>query len=240
MRAPVGGLDPANIGQPIFAMGAALDMDRAINFAQTTAMGIQAAPYACPQLAEINRAASEFSHELKSVPPELGKARGFALVVDDLSIAGFLPTNVRGYLSVGFADTKKLISNLQAIPPFSGVTLSDDGVPHSLPDGTIPFLNGVAHGIQAGKGGVIALGKDAESRVKALLNEPASSDPPLMLMAYDMGRFGELMSQISGATGGMPDEVKLAMDVYKSMGLVTSDARASERGIVMSTSMKLR
>lgn len=240
MRTPVGGLDPANIGQPIFAMGAALDMNRALSFAQTTAAGIQATPYACPQLAELNRAASEFSHELKSTPPELWTARGFALVLDDLKLAGFLPSDVRGYLSVGFTDTKKLISNLQALPPFTNITLTDDGVPHTLPNGTIPFLSDVAHGLQAGKGGVIALGKDAESRVKAILNEPASSDPPLMLVAYDMGRFGDLIGQVSSAAGSMPEELKLVMDIYKSMGLITYDARANERGLVMTTGVKLR
>lgn len=240
MRTPVGGLDLANIGEPMLAWGMALDMDRALGFAQNTAMGIQAAPFACPQLAELNAAASDLTREFKSVPPEMWKARGFSLVVDDLTLAGFLPTNIRGYLSVGFTDTKKILSTMQTLPPFQGTALSDDGSVHTLPNGAIPFLNDVAYSIQSGKGAALALGKDADTRVKALLNEPPSSDPPLMVMVYDMSRFGTLMSQVSGAAGGMPSELEMLMDFYKSMGVVTYDARASERGVVMTTHMKLR
>lgn len=240
MRAPVGGLDPASIGEPIFAMGAALDMDRALAFAQNTAMAIQSAPYACPQLAELNTAASDFSRELKSTPPELWKARGGALVLDDLKLAGFLPSEVRGYVSIGFTDTKALLNAARQIPTLQSLALSDDGSVHSLPDGTIPFLNGLAYGVQAGRGGVLAIGKDSEARVKALLAEPASSDPPLMVMVYDMHRFGELMGQVTSATGSMPGEMQMIMDFYKSVGVVTYDAHASERGVVMTTRMKLR
>lgn len=240
MRAPVGGLDLTTIGAPMFAMGAALDMDRALSFANTTAIAVQTAPFACPQLAELNRAAADFSAELKSVPPELWKARGFAMVLDDLTLAGFLPTNIRGYLSIGFTDTKQLMTSARVLPGFQNAgLLTDDGVPRTLPSGTIPFLNDLAYGVQAGKGAALALGKDAEARVKALLQEPASSDPPLMVMAYDMARFGTLMSQVSGAAGGMPSEMQLLLDFYKSIGVVTYDARATARGLVMTTSMKL-
>lgn len=240
MRAPVGGLDLANIGEPLFAMGMALDMDRALAFAQNTAVAVQTAPFACPHLADLNEAASEFSRDFKTVPPELWKARGFSLVVDDLTVAGFIPTNIRGYLSVGYTDTKKIISTLQALPPFSSNPLTDDGSVHALPDGAIPFLSDTSYGIQTGKGVAFALGKDSEARVKLLLNEPAASDPPLMVMVYDMSRFGTLMSQFSSTAGGMPPELQMAMDFYKSMGLVTYDAHAGERGVVMTTRMKLR
>jgi hypothetical protein len=61
-----------------------------------------------------------------------------------------------------------------------------------------------------------------------------------MVMVYDMSRFGTLMSQVSSAAGGMPSELEMLMDFYKSMGVVSYDARASERGVVMTTHMKLR
>lgn len=239
MRAPVGGLDPANMGSPIFAMGMALDMDRALNFAQTTAMAVQAKPFACPHLSELNNAASDITREFKTIPPELWKARGFAFALDDLTMAGFLPSNMRGYASVAYSDTKLLMEQARKIPPFTSENLVDDGSAHPLPNGAIPFLSDLAYGFQANKGGVIAIGKDAESRVKALLNEPAASDPPLMAMVYDMGRFSDLMNQISSAAGGLPGEMQGLMAFYKALGVVNYDIRASERGLVMSTSMKL-
>jgi hypothetical protein len=240
MRAPVGGLDPANMGTPIFAMGMALDMDRALNFAQTTAMAVQAKPFACPQLGELNNAASDITREFKSIPPELWKAHGFAFALDDLTMAGFLPSNMRGYLSVGYSDTKLLLEQARKVPPFQSETLVDDGSAHPLPNGAIPFLSDIAYGFQANKGGAIALGKDAEARVKALINEPPASDPPLMVMVYAMYRFSDLMGQISSAAGGLPTEMQGLMDFYKSLGVMNYDLRANERGLVMTTRMKLR
>ena len=139
-------------------------------------------------------------------------------------------TRVKSF-SIGFTDTKQLMTSARVLPGFqNAAVLTDDGVPRTLPSGTIPFLNDLAYGVQAGKGAALALGKDAEARVKALLHEPASSDPPLMVMAYDMARFGTLMSQVSGAAGGMPSEMQLLLDFYKSIGVVTYDARATARG----------
>lgn len=240
MRAPVGGLDPATMGSPIFAMGMALDMNRALKFAQTTVMAVQAAPFACPQLAELNNQATAITREFKTVPTELWNARGFAFVLDDLTMAGFLPSNVRGYLSVGYSDTKLLMEQAKKVPPFASENLVDDGSAHPLPNGAIPFLSDIAYSFQATKGAAIALGKDAEARVKALLNEPATSDPPLMLTVYDMHRFSELMSQVSSANGGLPEAMQGLMSAYKAFGRVSSELRANERGLVVTTSMKLR
>ena len=44
---------------------------------------------------------------------------------------------------------------------------------------------------------------------------------------------------LAGAAGGMPSEMQLLLDFYKSIGVVTYDARATARGLVMTTSMKL-
>jgi hypothetical protein len=58
-------------------------------------------------------------------------------------------------------------------------------------------------------------------------------------MIYDMGRFGELMSQVMGGLGQNVPEMQALIEFYKAAGPILYDVRASERGIVMNTSMKL-
>ncbi len=238
MRVAVPGLSMDQMGPAMFALGAGLDMDRALNFAQNKAAEISTAPYTCPELAEINRVAGNFGSDLKQAPPELWKARGFALVVDDFKMAGFLPGELRGFLTVAMTDNQGLLTPLKAVPGFAGIT--DDGTVNAIPDGTIPFVNGISFMARAGQGATMAVGPDSSERVKTLLAAPAESEPPLMLSVYDMGRFGDLMGQMMGAAGTDPPEMKFILDFYKAAGTVFYDIRANERGLVMNTSMALR
>lgn len=237
MRASVPGVDPEAMKSAVFAMGGGFDMERALTFAQTRAMAIQAAPYQCPALADLNKAASDLVGELKTTDPEVWKIRGGALVLDDLKLAGFLPSEVRGFVSLAYTDTKGLMPKLQSLV---NQPLSDDGSVSNLPDGTIPMINNVHYGLHAGRGGVLAVGPDSQARAKALLAFTDQPDPPMLVMVYDMGRFADLMNQMMSAAGTTPPEMAMFIDFYKIFGSVSYDARASERGLVMRTSMALR
>lgn len=238
MRASVPGLDAEALKTSVFAMGGGFDMERALTYAQSKSMALQSAPYACPALAELNKGMSDMAGEIKGIDPQVWKIRGGALVLDDLKLAGFMPTEVRGFASLAYSDTKTLISKVQSMSPQTVV--SDDGSVTALPSGTIPFLNDVHYGVQAGRGGAIAVGAGSQERVKALLASPDQSDPPLMLMVYDMGRFADLMNQVMSVAGESPPEMAMLMDFYRAFGTVSYDAHASERGLVMNTRMTLR
>lgn len=92
-------------------------------------------------------------------------------------------------------DTKALLEDLRAVPPFTGDPLTDDGTVTTVPDGTIPFLNNVSYGAKAGQGVVFAVGGGSKERVGELLGARAESDPSLIPVVHDMGRMGELMGQ---------------------------------------------
>lgn len=237
MRASVPGLDLESTRSAMFAMGVGFDMDRALAFAQSKAAAIATAPYTCEHLAEINRVAGSLGGEIKQLPPETWKARGFTAVVDEFKLAGALPSEIRGYLTVAFTDTQALLKPLAVMPGFADI--KDDGSVIAIPDGTIPFLNGLSFSAQAGQAAAIAVGPDSAARVKTLLAAPANADPPLMVMVYDMARFGELMSKLLGATASDTPEMKLLTDFYKATGTVVYDVRATERGVVANTRMNL-
>ena len=229
LRTGVPGLDGEHTTGALMAMGVGLDMERAFNLVTGKAAAIQAAPYACPELADLNRAAAEVAGEIKNVPAPLQKGRGFALVAENINLTGFLPTNVKGFGSISSGDTAGLIGLLRMVPPFNNNALVDDGSVKTLPDGTIPMLNNVAYGAKADQSVVFAVGAGSSERVGELLAASPQSDPPLLLMSYDMGRMGEL----TRAGDGLPrldaarDEDPRSIFIRCSGRCITTCARAS-------------
>ena len=240
MRASVPGLDSAHTSGAMLAMGGGLDMERALAFASKKAAEIVASPYACPDLADLNRAAGELGAELKNLPGPLLKGRGFAFAAEDVKFTGYMPTDIRGYATVATGDTQGLLALLRMMPPFTTQALTDDGTITTLANGTIPFINDLTFGAKAGRSVVFAVGAGSKARVGELLDASDSSDPPLMMMVYDMGRMGDMLGQVMGAVGTEPTEMKMLIDFYKVFGAVTYDVRAGERGIVANTKMTLR
>jgi len=236
MRTTVPGLEAEAMNDAMFAMGAGLDVDRALNFVQGKAVALQAAPYSCPALAGVNEGAAELVTEIKRADPAVRKSRGFAMALDEIKLVGIAPTSLRGFASVAFTDTTMLQTLLGSLTKRQ---FSDDGSIASLPDNTIPFLTDVHYALKAGLGGAIAFGAGSEARTRALLAFPEQPDPPLLVVVYDMARLAELMGGFVQDAGAL-SEMRLLIDFYKAFGSIRYDARASERGLVMSTRMSLR
>lgn len=236
MRTSVPGLDLATTKHAALAIGAGLDLERALNFARDKATLVQTTPYSCPALAQVNQAAADALVELQGVDPQLRKARGFALVLDELKLTGMVPVESRGFVSLAYTDTKAVMRWLGS---FTSQQLTDDGTISTLPDNKIPFLTGVTYGLQAGRGGVIAFGAESQARIQPLLAFPEQTDPPLMLMLYDMSRFADLLKEFTRAADSSP-EMRMLDEFYRTFGAVAYDARATERGLVITTRMTLR
>ncbi len=240
MRASMPGIDSEHTGAAMFALGGGFDMERALAFVHNKAATVQATPYACADLRDLNNAAAEVGAQLKQIPGPLQKARGFVFVAEDVKLSGFMPTDVRGYGVAATGDTEGLLGLMRMVPPFTTQALTADGTVHTIADGTIPFLTNVSYGVQAGLGAVFAAGNGSKERVGELLAAPPQADPPLMVVVYDLGRMGELMDQATTALSVKPPEMQTLINFYKSAGSVVYDIRASELGLVMNTRMTLR
>jgi len=237
MRTTVPGLDIESLRGAVFALGAGFDMERALTFAEGKATAIQSAPYRCAALHKLNELAADAVTELRGVDVEARKVRGFAVVTDELKLVGIVPTDFRGFVSVAYTDTKGLATKLTSL---SNKPVSDDGAVIALPDGTIPFVNNVHYGITPGRGGVLAVGADSEARTRSLLAFSEPADPPLFAVVYDMQRMGEIVQQMVAAAGKAEPDMALLIDIYKGFGAITYDARASARGVEISTRMLLK
>jgi len=236
MRSSVPGLDLETTKDAAFALGAGLDLERALNFARDRATLVQSAPYTCPALAEVNRAATELLAGIADLDPQLRRARGVAVVLDDLKLTGMVPVETRGFVALAYTDTREV---LRWLGSFASQPITDDGTISTLPDNKIPFLSDVAYGLQAGRGGVLVFGAGSQARAKTLIAFPEQPDPPLLLMRYDLRRFADLLKEFTRAAGDSP-EMRLLDEFYRTFGAVTYDARATERGLVVHTRLTLR
>ncbi len=236
LRASVPGLNRETFAPAMMAFGGGFDFSRALTVARSRAAALKSAPYQCPQLAELNRIDQQIEALSRNAPAELWQTRGFAMVLDDVKFAGFMPSDPRGFLSVSYTDTKGLMAALRNVPGFFGEELRDDGTIVALAAGAIPFTTAAAYKFEAGQGGIIAVGKDAEARVKNLHTAPESTDPPLLLLTYDLRRFADMLSAMNSA---LPSEANILIDVYRNFGTIEYEGNATARGLELRIEVKL-
>ncbi|HEY8377225.1 MAG TPA: hypothetical protein VIK91_12080 [Nannocystis sp.] len=240
LRASVPGLSRQFGNDALFAMGGGVHVGKAIELAVRKAQEVLKSPYQCPQLSGLNRAAEEVvKGASESLPKFVPALRGGALVLQDFKMSGFFPTTVKGFAVLATEDPSGLYEKIRAdLPTLGSYEWSDDGSVKTVPDGTVPFVNGIAYGAKAGQGIAIAVGPDSESTVKTLLSGAEVKDPPLMLMSYDLGRMMNELAGLMSLTG--QGEAAAVFDFYKMFGTTTYETSITDNGLAFRSGMKLR
>lgn len=237
LRASVPGLTKELRQEALFAMGAGADVGKAIEWALRKAGEVTKSPYQCPELKDLNELAQKLGPDASSIPKWVPQLRGFNLVLTDLKMSGIFPSSISAYGVLATGDPRGMFEALRAESPEVGAyEFSDDGKVHKLPDGTVPFVNGIAYGAQAGRGFAIAIGEGSEKKVSSLLTAPDVKDPPLAVFAYDLGRIMKLVEPLAKA--GSPDLLGL-YDLYQMFGPAGYEVFAEDRGLVFKTGVKL-
>ncbi|MDC0666646.1 hypothetical protein [Nannocystis radixulma] len=239
LRASVPGLSKELREQVIFAMGVGSDFGKSLEWMQRKGAEVTKSPYQCPELAELNQAAAKIGQDKGSFPNWIPGLRGGSLVLTDIKMAGFLPSSITGYAVLASADPKAAYEAIRGeLPAIAAYEFSDDGKVKTLPDGTVPFVNGIAYGAKAGAGIVVAVGPGSEAKVSELLAAPEAKDPPLALFAYDFGKMMEQLQPLLGMAG--QSDMTAALDIYKMFGPSGYEMYAEDRGLVFRAAMKLR
>lgn len=228
VRTKVPGLDGATGKDVMFGMGSAVDVGQALELAKAQAMIVDAAPFKCANLSWLNEAARGVIRGVPEAPPAVRGLRGFAFALEDVTMAGFLPTSVRGYATVGSADPQGLIKTIKGLGGDEAAfipDLAEEGVPQrinfaGLPI-PIPFEMFMAGRRDAGL--AITAGGDAEKRAGAILVEQ-SEVKPLFVFHMNMGRFMKLMPS------AMQDSQTAIFSILGSQGYVVD---TSDSGLVM-------
>lgn len=240
LRASVPGLTKELRQEALFAMGAGVDVGKAIELGLREAQEVLKSPYQCEQLGGLNRAAEEIAKGAsESIPKFVPHIRGGSLVLQDLKLSGFLPTALQGYMVLATADPRGLYEAIRADQAAIGAyEFSDDGKVKTLPDGTIPFVNGIAYAAQEGRGFALAIGSGSEATVGKLLSAAENKDPPLAVFAYNLGRMMNDLAPLM-QMGGQTD-LSAVLDVYKMFGPSGYEMYAEERGLLFKAGMTLQ
>lgn len=240
LRASVPGLSKEIRGEAIFAMGGGLDFGKAIEWALRKGAEVTKSPYQCPELADLNQFAAKIGQDTSSIPKWVPGLRGGSLVLTDIKMSGFLPSSITAHAVLATSDPRAVYEAIKAdTPAIAAYEFSDDGSVKTLPDGTVPFVNGIAYGAKAGTGAVVAIGPGSEGTVGKLLAAPEVKDPPLGLFAWDMARIMDQLAPVLGGVAAQP-EMAAVLDVYKVFGPSGYEMYAEDRGLVFKAGMRLR
>lgn len=229
VRTSVPGLDAATAKEVMFGMGSGMDVGKAIELAKVQAMAVQAAPYKCPDLKFLNDAARDIVLGVSNVPAPVRQYKGFAFALEHANFAGFIPTDVKGYVTVGVDDPLAMLKTLKGLAPSElafipdlqqegvGERLNLAALPVPLP---IPFEMFLAGRRDAGL--ALAVGADAQKRSSDLLI-PGGEARPLFVFHMNIGRAMKLLP--AGANVTNP----ALLDLLGSQGYVID---AGEGGLV--------
>lgn len=184
-------------GQPLFAMGAALDPDQLIAWLQDQARQIHDRPFRCPWFTEWNGAAAEVAGKLATpLPPTWRGVRGFSMTIDDASI---LPPSVTGHVVVAGDRVADLVQSLAGqLPAIAGIPLTRDGQPIALPTRQLQ-IPVPAHFALTTDRLVIAAGDGSERRVTEHLHTPVPRASPLFTMRFDVPRLQQILASLGQA-----------------------------------------
>ncbi|MDC0716111.1 hypothetical protein [Nannocystis bainbridge] len=240
LRASVPGLSKEVRGEAMFAMGGGIDVGKTIEMTLRKGAEVTKAPYQCPELAELNQMAAKIGQDTSSIPKWVPGLRGGSLVLTDIKMSGFLPSSITAHAVLAASDPRAIYEAVRPeLPMIAAYEFSDDGAVKTLPDNTIPFVNGIAYGAKAGTGFVLAVGPGSEATVSKLLAAPEVKDPPMALFAYDLAR---MMAQLEPLLGmaGQQEELKALFGMYQVFGPSGYEMYAEDSGLVFTAGMTLR
>lgn len=205
--------------QPMFALGAAVNVDATIAWLRDVTSQLRSHPFRCDALASVNHEIDELATKLdEPMPPMLQGLRGFELVLDD---ATMMPPSGTGHLLVAGDHIADLIRQMIVkIPQLASLQLQPNGVALELPLGAlgVPASVKSAHVALRETRAAVAVGDSSATRASERVAAP-NAHPPLFVLSYDLpklrerfGMFLDLKDDGMGAFGSV-GMTSFALDV---------------------------
>jgi hypothetical protein len=203
--------------QPLFALGAAVNVDEMFAWLRDFAGQMRAHPFRCDAFADANTAFDKLAAALdQPIPPMLQGLRGFELVIDDASV---MPPGGTGYLLVAGNHMADLIHQMLAkVPQLATLQLPPNGVALELPLDKLglPSTLKSAHFALRETRAALAVGDSSATRASERVAAP-EGHAPLMTVSYDIPklreRFGMFLKDTDFAGLSNVGSTSLALDV---------------------------
>ncbi|MEZ4469580.1 MAG: hypothetical protein R3F60_02020 [bacterium] len=225
----------------LLAFGAAINVQKALDFAKAKAKAIQAAPYQCPLLADFNAGMAGMAQGLDAapIPPFVLGIRGFNVVVKDGKVGPAGPTNIRATAIFAADKAPELFAMAKGMaPPLAALEVPADGKPVPFPAGLVPPVVEAPHIAMNATGIAVSVGPGEEKGLTALLEAKADGQSPVIAFTYDIKRFMAMFAEQMNQ--GMSADEKMIFDSTIGMLGVTRYALdLQDAGIVVSQEVTL-
>jgi hypothetical protein len=216
-------------GQPLFAMGAAMELDNAIAWLKGTVKRMTSQPYQCEHLQEFNQGLEEMAQGLSQpLPPFVGGAHGIGVVLDKLEMSGFAPSG-EGFAVLGVADPMALLDMAKKeAPPLAGIKL-EKGKPIDVPIG-LPGMDKATLLIKDRWLGA-SVGSSMTESMTSFMASRSNARSPFMVFAYDYKALMKLSQGMNPESmGGM--DAQFAEIIGNLMGYSTMSMHFTTDGVL--------
>jgi hypothetical protein len=195
VKTSIAGLDTAMAGDPLFAMGGGINIDRGRELGKAFA-GV---------LGRVGRACSE--HKLEEAAHKLEAAmakplpipiNGFGFAIHDIVMkpGDTFPESLQGLALVSGPSGKAVLDGfIQALPLIANLGIIADGKLHVIDKGMTGM---VPYEIWVGVGNhslLVSIGDKERKLAESVLSARTHGETPLFAMAYDYGRLMSLMEK---------------------------------------------
>jgi hypothetical protein len=233
----------------LMTFGLSLDIKAAREFMEARLDAMEADPYECEHLSELQAGVATGRQSLSQpLPPMVYDFKGFVAVIDaieGLDIATQTPpTSVDGGFLLAMDNAQALVSmGAMFSPELAALNLQADGNPVAL---DLPQLQvmGISAFAAMNEGALaLSMGEDAESQVESMLGAEASTPPPFVSFSVDAARYYSFMGEAiaageAGADDAPTPEMQAALtemmqsiaELYDRMSI---DVLLTENGIEM-------
>jgi hypothetical protein len=237
----------------LFSFGLGFDVAAARDFASARLDALETDPFRCEQLLGIQEGVPAARQALSTPLPDLVyDIKGFVAILDDIRgmnlAADQLPTGLDLRVLLASANAPAIVEMGAAFDPMiAALDLQPNGTPVRVDVPPMVPMITEAYAALTQQAIAIAVGNDAEARLRALISAPAG-EPLLASSDTDMRRYYALMDELASLPpedAGLPPELQAALgDVMGSLAegpfeRSRAEARVTERGVEITTTIAL-
>jgi hypothetical protein len=178
------------------------------DFLREKAAAIEADPYQCEYLVELNDGAVQALEQLNQpMPPFLNNFRGVRVSISEIAMGmDSIPENARGFMAVHVEQPQMFVGMAQMfLPDLSELPISPGEPPVRLPETLIPAPGLVAYAAMSDDAIGLALGEGEETGLPAFLGLKAGPEGMFLSASYDMAAYLDYSNKLGGYDQGTPD-----------------------------------
>jgi hypothetical protein len=196
----------------LMTFGMSLDMKAARDFMEARLDAMEADPYECEHLADLQAGVAEGRATLNQpVPPMVYDFKGFVAVIDAIEGLDLAtqtpPTSMDGGFLLAMDNAQALVSmGAMFSPEIAALNLQADGNPVELNLPQLQMMGMTAFAALNEGGLAVSVGDDAETQAEGMLGADAASPPPFMSFSVDAARYYSFMGEaIAAGEAGVED-----------------------------------